>query len=131
MTWKTDMTHRTGYLTLAAASLAAVLALAPVAGRADVGDDFNAAGQSIKKGAQDTGAAIEQGAKDTGQTIKQHTEPVANDVKQGATEAGHKIDEGAHETGNFFERSTRDFRNGASNFFHKVGNFFSGNSSSN
>ncbi len=115
-------------MTFLAAGLAALLALAPVAGRADVGDDFNAAGQSIKKGAQDTGSAIKQGAQDTGQAIKNHVEPAAQSVKQGATEAGQKIDQGAQDTGNFFERSTRDFRNGASDFFHKVGNFFSGNS---
>jgi hypothetical protein len=103
---------------VAAAALALLIGV-PASRAEDVGD-------AIKKGAQDTGAAIEHGAKEVGSAVQEKAEPVGQSIKQGAQDVGTGVEQGAHDTGNFLDRSTRDFRDGASNFFHKVGNFFSG-----
>lgn len=84
------------------------------------------AGEAVKQDAQNAGEAIVKGAKDTGTTIQQHAEPVGQAIKTTAQDTGAKIQTGAQDTGNFLDQKTQDFRAGAADFFHKVGNFFSG-----
>src|SRR4051794_10338806 len=102
--------------TLILASLAIALLAAASTGLAeDVGDKLAPVGQSIKQGAQETGSAIENGAKSVGSTVKEKAEP-----------AGKAIANAADKTHDFLARETKPFRDGAEDFFKKVGRFFTG-----
>ena len=132
------------FLTIALIMTSFAVSFAAWPARSDdtsLGDKLAPVGESIKKGAQDTGAAIEKAAKDVGSTIEEKTQPVGDSVKksaqdtgpkieQGAKDTGAKIEQGAKDTGSWLDQSTKDFRDGAQSFFQKVGNFFSGSSSS-
>jgi len=93
----------------------------------DLGQKLAPIGDSIKKGAEDTGSAIEKAAKDVGSTIQEKTQPATNSVSQAAQDAGPKIEQGAKDTGSYLDSATKGFRDGAQAFFQKVSNFFSGN----
>jgi len=113
-------------IALAAATLIGALGLASPSWAEDAGQKPAPVGEAIKKGAEDTGAAIGKAAKDVGASIQSKVEPASETVKQKAQDTGEKIESGAKETGGFLDRTTKNFREGASSFFQKVGNFFSG-----
>ena len=119
-----SMPSRSLLMLVLAAGLCAGL---PAASHAqDVGDDLNAAGQSVKEGAKDTGHAIGEGAHETGQAIGQGARDVGHAIGEGASDAGHAIKEGAQDTGDFAKDKTQEARSGIGGFFHRIGNWFSG-----
>ncbi|TXH32705.1 MAG: hypothetical protein E6Q98_24095 [Rhodospirillaceae bacterium] len=134
---RSSILSRSLLMLVLAASLCA--GLPAVSHAQDVGDDLNAAGQSVKEGAKDTGHAIGEGARDTGhaigegahetgQAIGQGAKDVGHAIGEGATDAGHAIKEGAQDTGDFAKDKTQEARSGIGGFFHRIGNWFSGDS---
>jgi len=114
-------------LTFAAASAAiALLATLSIARADDVGDKLAPVGEAIKNGAENTGTAISNAAKEAGQKIQEGGQPVADSVKKTAQDVGPTVQEKAQETGSYLDTATKSFRDGASNFFQKVSNFFNG-----
>lgn len=123
---RSSLLSRSLLMLLLAASLGA--SLPAVSHAQDVGDDLNAAGQSVKEGAKDTGRAIGEGAHETGQAIGQGAKDVGHAVGEGASDAGHAIKEGAQDTGEFAADKTKEARSGIGDFFHRIGNWFTGDS---
>ncbi|MDY0885687.1 hypothetical protein ACFPL7_23360 [Dongia soli] len=121
---RSSMLSRSLLMLVLAGTLSA--SLPAVSHAQDVGDDLNAAGQSVKEGAKDTGHAIGDGARDVGHAIGEGARDTGHAIGEGASDAGHAIKEGAQDTGDFAKDKTQEARSGIGGFFHRVGNWFSG-----
>jgi hypothetical protein len=120
---------------IAALALVAVLTTAPARGADDAGGSVAPAGEP----AADTGPAMDSrtnaaidnrtndvGPTDGGPTVERNARPAGSAARRDDEGPGPAIKKAAQETGRALDRGTKDFRDGAENFFKDVGRFFSG-----
>jgi hypothetical protein len=104
---------------VAAAALVAILSAGAARGADDAGAPAGAAVPPI------VSVAPEAPAPDPGATEERKAKAAAA-AKPREQGPGPAIEKAAQETGHALDRGTKDFRDGAENFFKDVGRFFSG-----
>jgi hypothetical protein len=118
---------------IAAAALVAILTTASARGAEDAGGSAAPAGEPMQNAAPapDMGAAVDNrtdgvGSTDSGPAVERNARPAVAAAPQDDQGPGPAIKKAAQETGRALDRGTKDFRDGAENFFKDVGRFFSG-----